>query len=221
MHTEVQKPLGDVERVYVVALLTIGREDELVHAGAVVGQVVCVLQGAHDIVGVEHGALTHVAQPIRPVDANVGIGAHQHQEIAAAGAHAADRERAGVLPEVTVVALGWQRARQERQQVRRDADGAGAWAAAAMRCAACLVQIEVHDVESHVTWARDAHDGVGVGAIVIELAARVVHASGDLDDVFVEDPQRVRIGHHQRSDLALVRCQHLFEVMKVDATARV
>ena len=70
MDAEVEQALGDVERVDVLPFLPICREDELVHAGAVEGQVVVGLQGAHDVVGVEDGALADVAQAVGAVAAD-------------------------------------------------------------------------------------------------------------------------------------------------------
>ena len=59
------------------------------------------------------------------------------------------------------------------------------------------------DVEAHVARPRIAHDRVQVGAVVVERAADAVDDRGDLGDVLVEEPERVRVGQHQAGDLVV------------------
>ena len=80
------------------------------------------------------------------------------------------------------------------------------------------MHIEVDDVEAHVAGPRDPHDGVGVGAVVVEQPAGLVHEARDLDDVFVEQPQRVGIGEHQAGD---VFAEDGAQRLQVDAAAGV
>ncbi|MNN44189.1 hypothetical protein D3C81_1584670 [compost metagenome] len=68
-----------------------------------------------------------------------------------------------------------------------------------MRGAHRFVQIKVHNVKAHVAGAGDAHDRVGVGAVIIQQTAGFMHNLGDLYDLFLEQAQRVRVGEHQRS----------------------
>ena len=79
--------------------------------------------------------------------------------------------------------------------------GPGARAAAAVRLRERLVQVEVDDVEAHVARARAPHHRVEVRAVVVERRARVVDERGDLLDVRVEQPERVRVGEHQAGDV--------------------
>ncbi len=58
-----------------------------------------------------------------------------------------------------------------------DADRASAWATAAMRCAARLVQVEMHHVKAHVAGAGDAQHRVGIRTIIVELPASFVHSA--------------------------------------------
>ena len=59
------------------------------------------------------------------------------------------------------------------------------------------------DVEAHVARPRIAHDRVQVGAVVVERPADAVDDRGDLGDVLVEEPERVRVGQHQAGDLVV------------------
>ena len=52
-------------------------------------------------------------------------------------------------------------------------------------------------VEAHVARADDAHDGVEVRAVVVAQSARVVDDLRDLQNVLIEDADRVRIREHQ------------------------
>ena len=69
-------------------------------------------------------------------------------------------------------------------------------AAAAVRNRKGLVRVEMHEIETHIAWAGVAHDGVGVGAVVVHQAAGFMNRRGDCGDVVFEEPERVRIGHH-------------------------
>ena len=108
--------------------------------------------------------------------------------------------------------------RQEIDEVRRDADGAVAGTAAAVRNAKGLMRIEMHEIEAHVARTRVAHQGVGVRSVVIHEAARGVHGIGDLLDVIFEEAEGVGIGHH--ADGRIV-AEHRFERFDADASALV
>ena len=89
-------------------------------------------------------------------------------------------------------------ARQERHQVLADADRADAGAAAAVRDAEGLVQVEVADVGAEPARLGQPDHRVEVGAVDVDLAARVVHGAADLLDVDLEHPVRRRVGQHDR-----------------------
>ena len=69
-----------------------------------------------------------------------------------------------------------------------------------MRCAAGLMQVEVHHVEAHVARAGNAQYGIGVCAIVIELSAGFVNHGRDLCDIAIEESQCVGVGQHNRGN---------------------
>ena len=78
--------------------------------------------------------------------------------------------RSGVL-----VALRERVAGQERREVRLRRDRTDAGAAAAVRDAERLVQVQVRDVAAEVAEPGVAEQRVEVGAVDVDLAAGVVH----------------------------------------------
>ena len=66
-------------------------------------------------------------------------------------------------------------ARQERREVRLHGDRADARAAAAVRDAEGLVQVQVRDVAAELARLGQPDQGVEVGAVDVDLAAGVVH----------------------------------------------
>ena len=79
----------------------------------------------------------------------------------------------GVVPEVHHRVAG-----QERREVRRHADRPHARAAAAVRDAEGLVQVQVADVGADVARAAEADLRVHVGAVHVDLPAVLVHDRG-------------------------------------------
>ena len=152
----VHQPLGDVQRRHAVLALQVARrEHELVHAVAVVGQLVGVAQPRQQVVGVEHRRLRHLPEP-RPPHADERVRPHEHAERPAEAAHAADRLRPVVVEPVVVALADDDRRRQVRLDDVAHGNGAGARPAAAVRLRERLVQVEVQDVEPHVARAGDA-----------------------------------------------------------------
>src|SRR5713226_9727235 len=90
------------------------------------------------------------------------------------------------------------RDRKERFQGFLDADGTGTRATSSVRSREGLMEVEVHDVEVHLSGGRATEDRVEVRPVVIEEAARVVDDLGDLEHMVLEDPERVGIREHER-----------------------
>ena len=67
------------------------------------------------------------------------------------------------------------RHRSKRRQCSAQHGGAGARAAASVRGGERLVQVDVHGVDAEVARFRLAHDGVQVGSVAVEEAARRMH----------------------------------------------
>ena len=87
---------------------------------------------------------------------------------------------------------------QEGNQVLRHSDGPHAGAAAAVRNAKRLVQVEVADVGAERSGIGQTHESVKVGAIHINLAAVSMHDGGDLLDAALEHAVGGRVGDHER-----------------------
>jgi hypothetical protein len=93
---------------------------------------------------------------------------------------------------------------QERGQMRGHADRTHAGAAAAVRDAEGLVQVQVADVGADVARAGEPDLRVHVGAVHVHLAAVLVHDLADLADRFLEDAVCRRVRDHERGELVAV-----------------
>jgi len=81
VNPEVQETLGNVQRAYASALLTLPRENKFVHTGAWVREVVRAIEQASEVVGVEYGGLADLTQTIAPLHENVGQCARENSEM--------------------------------------------------------------------------------------------------------------------------------------------
>jgi hypothetical protein len=80
----------------------------------------------------------------------------------------------------------------------RHADRPDAGAAAAVRDAEGLVEVEVAHVGADRGRRGQPHLRVHVGAVHVDLAAVLVDERADLADALLEDAVRARVGDHQR-----------------------
>ena len=76
---------------------------------------------------------------------------------------------------------------RKRRRWARTATGPDARAAAAVRDAERLVQVQVRDVGAELAGLCEADERVQVGAVDVHLAARVVHEPADLADRLLVD----------------------------------
>ena len=111
--------------------------------------------------------------------------------------------------------------RQERREVRLRRDRTDAGSAAAVRDRERLVQVQVRDVAAEVAEAREAEQGVEVGAVDVHLAAGVVHGLGDLEHVVLVDAVRRRVGDHERGERLGVQRDLRAQVVEVDVAGLV
>ncbi len=89
-----------------------------------------------------------------------------------------------------------------------DANGACSRTASAVGGAERLVQIEVHDVVSHVTRPGYPHERVQIGAVHIHETPGLMHEFADLGDIGLEHSERIGIGqHHSRNVFVQCRAQ--------------
>ena len=89
------------------------------------------------------------------------------------------------------------RPRQELGELLDDAHGARPGPPAAVRRGERLVQVEVHDVDAHLARLGHPEDGVEVRAVAVDQPARLVHQPRDLQEVLLEQPERVGVGEHE------------------------
>ena len=94
-----------------------------------------------------------------------------------------------------------QRQRRKRRQRRRQHHRACAGPAAAMRRREGLVQVDMHGVDAEIARPHAARDRVEIGAVAIEIGARLVHRIGDLHDAPLEQAAGVGIGQHDGGDI--------------------
>ena len=97
--------------------------------------------------------------------------------------------------------IGRRMTRQERRQMRLDADRPHARAAAAMRNAERLVQIEMADIGAVIAGPRQPDLRIHVGAVEIDLSAMAVDDVADLADVLLEHAMGRGIGDHDRREV--------------------
>ena len=75
----------------------------------------------------------------------------------------------------------------------------------------------MHDIESHITGAHLAEEGVEVGTIIIEEPTGFMHEVGDLEDLGFEHTDGVGVGHHDTSYSVI---EQRFEVLDIDSAIR-
>ena len=63
------------------------------------------------------------------------------------------------------------------------------------------MQVDVHHVEAHVTWATSTQHRVQVSTIVIHQTATVVDKLRNLGNTRLEKSEGIGIGHHHGSDV--------------------
>ena len=60
----------------------------------------------------------------------------------------------------------------------------------------------MHHVEAHVAGTHPPDDGVGVGAVIVELYPDRMRPVGHLPDAGFKDPEGVGVGEHYRRNMA-------------------
>ena len=93
-------------------------------------------------------------------------------------------------------------------------------AAAAVRYAERLVQVQVRHVGTEGSRPGQPHQGIQVGAVDVDLAARLVHLPADCLDRLFEHAVGGRVGQHDRRYLPGVRIQLGRQVSNVYGAVR-
>ena len=137
--------------------------------------------------------------------ADVGIRANEHSHIAQERAHAPNGALGRREAENAVFGARDERPGQIRRQDVAHGDGTGARPSPAVRRGERLVHVDVHDVEAHVARTRLAQDRVQVRAVSVGECADRVDRTSDLEDVLVEEPQRVGVREHDGGHVGVQR----------------
>ncbi len=201
MEAVIDQSLGDVQRTGALSLLARPGKDHLVHADAVVRQVVVVLQLGAQVVGVEHRVVGNCFQAGVAVGTDIGVGANQVAEIAQVRVDLADRLRAIPLPPIPPVPITFDGGDREiADKLFGAAERPRAGPAAAVRGGERLVQVQVHHVDSQIGGPHPAQHCVHVGPVAVDQGADFVGGPAHLADPGLEYSQRVGHGHHEPGD---------------------
>jgi len=192
MKALLQEALGHVECLDALVLAQCARrEDHLVHAGAVVGDIEGPGQPATDPVRVEHGPFGYPAQAVGAVHLDVGERPGEHQGVAVPAVDATDRAWRGD-PAEAIAALVVQPGGlgPGRKSTKRSETATGpapgppppwGWRrSCAGSCGRC---------RSPCRPGVRPQDGIQVRPVVVEEPANLVDRLGDLGDVLFEQPR--------------------------------
>ena len=187
-------------------------------AQALDGQFVHVLKTFLYVVGVERCERSYHLQVFPAERQDVSIRFHVNAEVAEECAHA-DVAFAACFNVIFVSVLHHSRLGQELFQSAPYADRAASRAASAVRGGEGLVQVDVHHVEAHVTWAAYAEHGVEVCPVVVHQRAALVHHFGYLRDARLEESERVGVCHHHRRNGVVKQSAQVLDVNRAVGSA--
>lgn len=105
---------------------------------------------------------------------------------------------------------------QEGEEMRRNADGAHAGAAAAVGDAECLVEIEVANIRSEVSRAAETDLGIHVCAVEIDLTTRFVDERADFADCGFEDAVGRGVGDHECPKFIAMVGDFFTQIVQID-----
>ena len=77
-----------------------------------------------------------------------------------------------------------------------------------------LVEVQVHDIESHITRTDGTEKRVHIRSIIIEETAASVYTFCNLCDFFLEETEGVRVGHHDTCDIVTEKRNKVSHVYK-------
>ncbi len=222
MKTPVEQGLGKIHRIDMQRFrFVFQRQDEFVACPPLGKRCfeAGVLEARHQVICIQRREFPNAFHAVLADHAHVHISAQQNAGVAHETGQPADTLRQIIFREPVIhngavlFDLVDDGHRQVRQQTLSHSHGAGTGSAAAVRRGECLVQVEMNDVEAHVTGANLAEDGVQVCAVVVEQAAGLTDYIFDLQDPALEYAQRRRIGQH---DAGRVRSDRILERRDID-----
>ena len=147
-------------------------EYELMLAESCDRQFIYILQRLLDIVGIECGKRSYIFDILLAERKYVGVCLEDNAEIAVIRTDAECR---------VMLVVG-----QELLQSLSHSHRATSWSATSVRCRECLVQVDVHHVESHITRTTSAEHRVEVRSIVIHQCTTLMNELGNLWNVSLE-----------------------------------
>ena len=214
----IHQALGNIQRMDLRSVRQLPFENEFMHARTVKGQRIDLLQRFHHVVGVQRGEFAHPAQTFFTKHQDIDISLDHNAEMAPEGADLAQalfRHLQSVERRQFVGLFLKDAGDRSRNVVRQEflcTDRTGTRTAAAVRGGEGLMQIEVHHIEAEIPRTGDAQQGVHVGTVAVYQAAGLVHHLVDFGDVFIKEPESVRVGDHDPGQLVIAERSQFFEV---------
>ena len=82
------------------------------------------------------------------------------------------------------------------------------------------MEVDVHDIEAHVTRATGTQHGIEVGTIIVHQTTTVVNELCNLRDTGLEEAEGVGVGHHHGSDLRALLSDDTLQILEIHLTVR-
>jgi len=79
-----------------------------------------------------------------------------------------------------------------------------------------LVQVKVDHIKAHVTRAGDAHNRIGVGAVIVQKAAGLVDKTGYFLNALLKQAKGTRVGQHQGGYVTVILLKDGLEGLDVN-----
>src|SRR3989442_6247561 len=152
-----------------------------------------------EVVRGEDGKRRHVPESARSEEPDVRVSTEEDSRVADEALQTAYSLLEVVIEVVTGLTLRNDGDWEILGQPFRRPDRAGTGPPSAVRRRECLVKVQVNDVETHIAGPRLAEEGVHVRPVIIHQASGVVDRLRYLDDLSLEEAERVwnRV-HHPR-----------------------
>ncbi len=177
-------------------VLQLVRNHELVHAALIIRFMVALPKPGHQVISVYKGGFTGLFQALGPHGPNVRISPDQGSHVTVEGPHLAYAVWHVIAQRIAMTIFYNQGYGEVWSQHLLDTNRACTRPAASVRGGESLVQVELNNVESHVTGPGYPHQGVQVGSVAVKQASLIVHYSGYLKYALFEESQGVGIGEH-------------------------
>ena len=176
-------------------------EDKLMLAQSLDGQEILILKRLLDIVGIESGKRSHHLHILATESEDVCEGTKQHTEVAVVWSYGnlssigrCKVDCLDIINRASTRGIG-QKLLQSGTHTNRSCTRT----ATAVRCRECLVEIDVHNVESHIARTACSKHRVEVGSIIVHQSTALMHEFGYLRYLLLKHTESVGVGHHHCS----------------------